>query len=523
MADSFKLFGFEIKKSGTKELESFVPPNAEDGAYVTTASGTHYAYSLDIDQSSLKNEKELIESYRMLSMNGEIDQAIDEVVNEAIVYEEDDQSVKLDFTDEFSDKYSEKTKQIIISEFDNVLKLLDFNSEGSELFRRWYVDGRIALHKIIDNDKTKEGIKEIRFVDPIKLKKVVEIKKEKNPQGVEIIKGKDEYFVYNDKGFTGNEKQGIKIAKDSITWVTSGLLDYNTNAVLSYLHNALRPANQLRMVEDSSVIYRLARAPEKRVFYIDTGDMGRTKGEEYMKQVMARYSNKQVYDAKTGSVKDNKHHLSIMEDFWLPRSNGKGTEITTLPGAANLGQIEDIEYFRQKLYQSLKVPLGRLLPQQSVSIGKSNEITRDEVKFSKFIDRMRKRFNQVFMDILRTQLILKGIATVDDWEEIKEHLMVNYNRDNYFAELKDAEIFAGRIDTIRNLEGLIGKFFSKRYVMKDILKMTDEDIIRMAKEIEEETPEVDPENPDLTPEGPIAGADEKAQDSQTTQDSKPTK
>lgn len=490
MADnkSFSLFGFEFKrKEEQKNIESFVPPDIEDGSVVVTQFGSHISYSVDIDQNSFKFDSDLIQRYREISNYAEVDIGIDEIVNEAIVYTDTEQSVNIDFDSEFTKKYSENTKATIEEEFRNILKLLNFSVEGNDIFRRWYIDGRLPYHKIIDSKNTKDGIKELRYIDPTKLKKVVEIKKTKNAAGIEIIEGKDEYFVYNEKGFTQGEKVGVKIAKDSICWITSGLYEPTSGTIQSYLHKAIRPTNQLKMMEDATIIYTLARAPERRIFYIDTSDMTRTKAEEYIRQVMARYRNKQVYDAATGNVKDDKKHMSMLEDFWLPRkSNGRGTEVSTLPGGQGLVSPELLDLFKNKLFQSLNVPLSRLQQGATFNIGRSNEITRDEIKFSKFVDKLRKRFNFLFLDLLKTQLILKGITNIEDWEEIQNHIYFNYNKDNIFSELKDSELIRERINTLMQIQPFIGTYFSQRYVMKDILRMTDSEIDEMQKEIAKE-------------------------------------
>jgi len=488
MADnsSVTLFGFEIKKKGDKMPPSIVPPNMDDGSAIINNGSIHVAYSLDVDSNNIKNDAELINKYRELSMVPEVDMAIDEIVNEAIVYEDFQSAVKIDFSDKFSEKYSQQTQEVIEEEFENVLQMLSFNTDGHSIFRQFYIDGRAAAHKVVDEKSTKKGIKEVRWIDTTKIKKISEIKKEKTPQGVEVIKEVNEYFVYSEKGFNGDAKQGVKIAKDAIIWLTSGLIDHSTNNVLSYLHKGLRTANQLKMLEDALVIYRVTRAPERRIFYIDTGDMPRTKAEEYIKQVMSRYRNKQVYDAKTGELKDDKKHMSMLEDFWLPRANGKGTEVTTLPGGQTLGQIEDVEYFKTKLYQSLNVPITRLQAGNQFNIGRSNEISRDEIKFSKFVDKLRKRFNMLFLDLLKTQLILKGISTIDDWEEIKDHIYFNYTQDNVFSELKDSEIMTQRLQNLQLIQPYIGSFFSRKYVMKNILRLTDSEIDGMQDEIENE-------------------------------------
>lgn len=485
--NGFSLFGYQIKKALNKtEPKSFVAQTDEDGGeQVATNSGAAYnSFQVDIDPSAIKNEIDLIRKYREISIVADMDRAIDEIVNELIIYDEYKSPIDLDFTEEFAKKFSDDTKETIKVEFKNILQMLNFNSIGSDLGRMWYVDGRLAYHKVIDKENEKRGIVELRYIDPTKIKKIVDIKKEKDPaSGVEIIKSQEEYFIYSDKAFTGDGRSGLKIAKDAIAYVTSGLVDRNTGMVLSYLHKAIRPLNQLRMMEDSEVIYRMVRAPQRRVFYIDTSGMARIKAEQHIKDVMARYKNKQVYDAATGQVRDDKKHLSILEDYWLPRSNGgKGTEITTLDGAGSLGDIGNVEYFKNKLYDSLNIPISRLQATSTFNMGRENEISRDEVKFSKFIEKLRRKLNGLFYDILKTQLILKGITTPEDWEIIKSSLLFNYTEDNFYAELKESEMMKERINNAMLADPFVGKYFSKRKVQREILRLTDEDIATIEKE-----------------------------------------
>ena len=486
-------FGYEFKKAKAKELESFAPASNDDGSIVYTNFGSHISYAVDLDLNNLRDEGDLIQRYREISFYSEVDAGIDEIVNESIVYDDQEQSIKVDFVDDFNKKYSESTKKVIVEEFNNILRLLNFGTAGSEIFRRWYIDGRYPIHKIVDEKKLKDGIKEIRWIDPVKIRKIVEYKKTKSQtSGLEVIVDKNEYFIYNEKGFKQGERQGVKIAKDAVTWHTSGLVDATTGQVYSYLHKAIRPTNQLRMMEDASIIYTLSRAPERRIFYIDTGDLPRSKAEEYIKQVMARYRNKQVYDAATGKIKDDKKHMSMLEDFWLPRTNGKGTEVTTLPSSGQLITVDMIELFKNKLFQSLNVPLSRLQPQQTFNLGRANEVTRDEIKFAKFVGKLRKRFNFLFLDLLRTQLILKGITTSEEWDEIKEYLVFNYVQDNQYQELKETEIMRERLQTIQQMTPYIGQLFSLQYINKKILQLTDDEIKEMQSQIAKE-PKPDPE------------------------------
>lgn len=486
--DGWNLFGFTVKKKIDKsEPQSFVPETLEDGGeQILLASGAAYnSYSIDLDPSASKNDAELIRRYRELSLVSDVDIAVDEIVNELLIYDEYKPPLDIDFTEEFAKQYSEKTKETIKDEFAGILSMLNFNTMGSDIVRSWYVDGRLGYHKVINKDSPKEGIVELRSIDVAKLKKVTEIKKQKDARtGVDIIKGQDEYFVYSEAGFAGNEKLGLKIAKDSIAYISSGVVDRNTGMVLSYLYKAIRPMNQLRMMEDSEVIYRMGRAPQRRIFYIDTNGMARTKAEQHIKDVMARYKNKQVYDAQTGTVTDSKKHLSILEDYWMPRANGsKGTEITTLEGGGTLGDPSSVTYYQNKLYQALNIPLSRLQASQSTfNMGRENEISRDEVKFSKFIDKLRRKLNGFFLDILRTQLILKGVATSEDWEVIKGEILFNYVEDNFYAEIKESEMLKERLINVQGADAYVGKYFSKRFIQREILKLTDEQVKTMDEE-----------------------------------------
>ena len=386
-------------------------------------------------------------------------------------------------------RYSDIAQQ---AECDEVLRLLNFERKGHDVFRRWYVDGRIFYHKIIDTKNPRKGITELRYIDPVKIKKVREVKKDRDGKtGVDMTEKINEYFVYNEKGLgsagMGGSNQGLKIAADSITYVPSGLVDGNSGRVLSYLHKAIKPVNQLRMIEDALVIYRISRAPERRIFYIDVGNLPKIKAEQYLKDVMNRYRNKLVYDATTGEIRDDRNHMSMLEDFWLPRrEGGRGTEITTLPGGSNLGEIDDITYFQRKLYRSLNVPISRLESENGFSLGRSTEITRDELKFTKFVQRIRKKFSPLFTDVLKTQLLLKGIIAPEDWPEIQEHIQYDFLADGHFAELKDAELLENRLNQLQTVEAYIGTFFSKEYVLKKVLRMNDTEIQEMRDQIKKE-------------------------------------
>ena len=490
-----ELFGFTIQRS-SKERDgekTFSIPTPDDGT-VDVAGGGFFGQILDTDGRE-RSDLDLIKRYRDIAQQAECDTAIEDIVNEGIVSNQNDQAIEISL-DRLH--YPDKIKRKIRTEFDEILRLLNFEQKGHDIFRRWYVDGRIFYHKVIDTKNPRKGITELRYIDATKIKKVREVQKKVDPkhQGVEVAEKIDEYFVYNEKGLTGpggvGSNQGIKIAPDAITYVPSGLIEGNGGRVLSYLHKAIKPVNQLRMIEDALVIYRISRAPERRIFYIDVGNLPKIKAEQYLKDVMNRYRNKLVYDANTGEIRDDRNHMSMLEDFWLPRrEGGRGTEITTLPGGSNLGEIDDIQYFRTKLYRSLNVPISRLEAESGFSLGRSTEITRDELKFTKFVQRIRKKFSPIFTDILKTQLLLKGIIAPEDWPEIQEHLQYDYLADGHFAELKDAELLENRLNQLQTVEAYIGTFFSKEYVLKKVLRMTDTEIQEMRDQIKKET-ETDP-------------------------------
>ena len=489
MADEkgFRLFGFEIKRSekeDPKKLPSIVPPRDDDGAGYATASGSHFGQYINLDDDS-KDNNQLILKYRGVAMHPEVDAAIEDIVNESIVASENKQSVDINMDNL---EVSDKIKKTIKEEFDIIIGMLDFNELGHDVFRRFYVDGRLYHHLVVNESNLKAGIQEIRPIDASKIRKIKQVKKKKDPQtGASLIEKVDEYYIFQDNPGQRNANSGVKLSLDSVNYITSGLLDEKRKKVLSYLHKALKPINQLRMMEDALVIYRLARAPERRMFYIDVGNLPRGKAEQYMKDIMARYRNKLVYDAKTGEIKDDRKHMSMLEDFWLPRrEGGRGTEITNLPG-----EIEDILYFQKKLYRSLNVPINRLEQEAQFSLGRSTEISRDELKFQKFIDRLRSRFAHLFLGILKTQLVLKGIILEDEWNDMKNDITVNYERDNHFSELKDAEIMRERIQTLDLMQNYIGEYYSKEWVMKNILMFTDEDIEKMADQSADEQPDTE--------------------------------
>lgn len=499
MAD---LFGFEIKRKGQEKEEakkvSFVPSTDDnDGGYVVDAGG-HYGSFVDMEGGRAKNERELILKYRDIAQQAECDAAIEDIVSEAIVSDED--SAPVDIIMDDLDQ-PDRVKNMIREEFEHIVQLLNLNWYGHDIFRRWYIDGRLFYHKIIDEKNPKAGIIDLRPIDATQIRKVKELIKDKDPKtGAEIVTGQEEYYIYEKQGIGGNgmtSGTGLKIAPDAITYITSGLLDPTRTQVLSYLHKAVKAVNQLRMMEDSLVIYRLSRAPERRIFYIDVGNLPKGKAEEYLRNIMARYRNKMVYDANTGDLKDDKKHMSMLEDFWLPRrEGGRGTEISTLPGGENLGQIDDIIYFQKKLYKSLNVPISRLDAEQQamVSLGRTQETTRDELKFQKFIDRLRKKFSALFIDLLKTQLILKGIVTEEEWASISQDISIDFLKDSHFAEMKNAELLRERIATLREIDEYVGRYYSVEWVRKNILMQTDDDIQNIIKQIGDEGSAVDDED-----------------------------
>jgi hypothetical protein len=491
------LFGFTLGKKDIVQVEkpeqaSFtLPTEALDDGAVTITQNSHYGTYVDLE-GSVRNELELITRYREMSNHPECDMAIDEIVNEAITHAVDGTVIDINLDNL---KQPESIKKKIIEEFNNIQKMLNFSNLADDLFKRWYIDGRIYYQVIVNDKNPKDGVQELRYIDPRKIRKVREILKERDPKtGAQIIKSTAEYYVYNDRGtttqtYTSSVNQGLRIAPESILNVNSGLMDAKNTFVISYLHKAIKPLNQLRMIEDAVVIYRLSRAPERRIFYIDVGNLPKGKAEQYMRSIMTQYRNKLVYDANTGEIRDERKHLSMLEDFWLPRrEGGKGTEITTLPAGQNLGQMEDVLYFHKKLLNALNVPISRLDPQGGgiMGIGRVTEVTRDEVKFSKFIARLRNKFSRLFDDALRIQLSLKGICTVEEWEEFKESIYYDFKKDNNFTEMRDSEIMRERISTATQIDPYVGRYYSSAWVKKNVLHMTQEEIDEMQKEIEEE-------------------------------------
>ena len=493
-----KLFGFTLGKRDIVQVEkpeqaSFALPTEtiDDGA-VTITQNAHYGTYVDLE-GSVRNELELITRYREMANHPECDMAIDEIVNEAITHDTDGKVMDINLDNL---KQPETIKKKIIEEFNNIQKMLNFSNLADDLFKRWYIDGRIYYHVVVNDKDPKKGIQELRYIDPRKIRKVREIQKDRDSKtGAQVIRSVAEYYVYNDRGtttqtFTAATNQGLRIAPEAVINVNSGLMDAKNTFVISFLHKAIKALNQLRMIEDAVVIYRLSRAPERRIFYIDVGNLPKGKAEQYMKSIMTQYRNKLVYDANTGELRDERKHLSMLEDFWLPRrEGGKGTEITTLPAGQNLGQMEDVQYFQKKLLQSLNVPISRLDPQVGAGImgvGKTTEVTRDEVKFSKFINRLRNKFSRIFDDALRIQLSLKGICTVEEWEDFKESIYYDYKKDNNFAEMREAEVLRERVLTATQLDPFIGRYYSSKWIKKNVLRMTEEEINEMEKEIEEE-------------------------------------
>jgi len=476
-----EFFGFEIKRK-EKELGAVTPPATDDGTYDISGGG-FYSTILDTDGRS-RTEDDLIRRYRDIAIQPECDSAIEDIVSEAIASDERDMcvSVVLDNL-----QVSATIKKRIKEEFERILQLLDFNNKAHDIFRRWYVDGRIFYHKVIDSQNPRKGIQQLRYIDPRKIKKVREVQTGKKGQ-VDVVKKFKEFYIYNQHGHqVNNTSTGVKLTFDSIAYCPSGLIDMHKGTVLSYLNKAIKPVNQLRMIEDSVVIYRISRAPERRIFYIDVGNLPKIKAEQYLKDVMNRYRNKLVYDASTGEIRDDRNHMSMLEDFWLPRrEGGRGTEITTLPGGANLGEIDDITYFQRKLYRSLNVPISRLEAEQNFSLGRSTEITRDELKFTKFVGKLRKKFSVIFNDLLRTQLILTGVIAEEEWKSMSEHIQFDFLQDNNFTELKNAELLKERLEMLSQVENYVGTYFSKEWVKKNVLHLTDDEIGEMQKQMDSE-------------------------------------
>jgi hypothetical protein len=515
MADAFKLFGFEIKRSAAdKKLAeplkaaSVVPPTDDDGAGYVTSPQYHYGLHMDIySDLQAKDQNDLIKKYRTAAAHPEVDMAIEEIVNETIVQPQDDE--KIVSVDLKQVKVSASVKKKVDEEFDNILNMMTFNERAHDMFRNWYVDGRLYHHLVVDTANLKQGIQEIRYIDSMKIRKVRHVKKsDKNAQGINLVQKVEEFFIFNDKGADDKKSQfqsqpstkgsAVKLSNDSVSYVTSGLLDEQKKKVVSHLHKAMRPINQLRMMEDALIIYRLARAPERRIFYVDTGNLPKGKAEAYLNGLMTKYRNKLVYDQATGELRDSRKHMTMLDDFWLPRrEGGRGTEVTTLPGGQNLGEIDDIRYFQRKVYQALNVPVSRLEQEQAYSLGRATEITREEIKFQKFVSRLRLRFGKLFTGILKQQLILKGIITEADWVELfHNRIRVDFYKDNHYAEMKDAEVLQGRFNLMDQAAQYIGEYLSKEWVLSNILRMDESEQEEVFKQMQDEieSGEVDPDD-----------------------------
>ena len=492
-----ELFGYEIKrKKEAAKGESFVAPSDEEGTLDIAGGAGFFSQYVNLDKAA-KNDWDLIRKYRTTSEAPECDQAIEDIINESVTADETDLSVKIDLD---MVELSTSIKKKISTEFDEVLRLLEWKHRGHDIFRRWYIDGRLFYHKMVDQKQSRKGITELRYIDPKFIKKVRVVEKDKGEgagNGVELVKRVQEFYLYNETGVypgvvgvSGQGKsaaQGLKVSPDSVAYATSGIFNPTTKQVYGYLHKAIKPVNQLRMMEDATVIYRISRAPERRIFYIDVGNLPKPKAEAYLKDVMSRYRNKVVYDGNTGEVKDDRNQMSMLEDFWLPRrEGGRGTEITTLPGGQNLGEMEDVKYFQEKLYKSLNIPISRLQSDSGFNMGRSAEITRDEIKFTKFIQRLRKRFSILFHDILKTQCVLKGIITPEDWDIIKERIIYDFNDDNHFFELKDAELLESRINQLNSVSEYVGTYYSVEWIRKNILKQSELEMQQIDAQIQKE-------------------------------------
>ena len=498
---AIKLFGYKIGKDDVEaeQLKSFVPPTDDDASVAISGGGVYGTY-MDLE-GQIRTDADLIKKYREMALQPECDAAIEDIVNESLVFEDGDYPVQI-ILDKLEQPESIKKK--IRDEYQYIMKLLDFNNQGYDIFRRWYVDGRLYYHMVIDEKNPRSGLKEVRYIDPRKIRKVRENKRTDNRPGTaDITQRYHEYFIYSDKGFARDGSQGIKIAVDSVCYTNSGITDKDGKVIVSHLHKAIKPLNQLRMLEDATVIYRISRAPERRIFYIDVGNLPKMKAEQYLREIMQKYKNKLVYDAQTGEIRDDRRFQTMLEDFWLPRrEGGKGTEITTLQGGQNLGEIEDVLFFQKKMYKALNVPISRLESDTGFSLGRASEITRDELKFSKFIQRLRLRFSHLFDRLLETQLLLKGICTRNEWKQIKEDIFYDYMKDSHFAELKNVEVMKERLGLLGEIDGYVGKYFSVRYVREQVLQQSEDDIKELDKEMESEKDLMD-EFADDAPPAPV--------------------
>lgn len=480
------VFGWKImRKQAQAAQQSVVPPPADDGAMIVVSNSNpmvgQYGIAVDLD-GSIKTDLDLIKRYREIAQYAPCDMAIEDIVNDAIVDDPNTKQVSI-ILDELP--FKDNIKEIFRQEFDRILKLYEFEEKGHDIFRQWYIDGRIAFQIILDPQNPEVGIQELRYIDPRKIRKVKDIKKERDPlTGTEVVVSMDEYFLYNDAGFNETSKIGVRLPVDTVVFVTSGLVDSTNNLIISHLQKAIRPVNQLKMMEDALVIYRISRAPERRVFYIDVNNIPKHRAEQYVTDMMNKFRNKVVYDVKTGEVKDQKLHLSMMEDIWIPRRGDKTTTVDVLPGGQNLNQIEDVQFFENKLFQAMNVPLGRLKPDQSFSIGRSDTVSREEIKFNKFIGRLRKRFAKIFRDALRIQLIAKKVISPDDWDQINDFVRFDFQKDNFFSEMKSSEIINQRLATLQAADPFVGKYFSYNWVKKNILQQSEDDIAEMEKEMQ---------------------------------------
>jgi|TARA_B100001057_G_scaffold83729_2_gene79559 hypothetical protein len=483
-----EFFGFEITRKRNREPLTPVAPSRDDGSTVLTDVSAYYGVTLDLD-NSIKSENALIKRYREVAQYPDCDGAIEDITNEAVTIQDDAPSVRLVLDDL---PVSDSIKEKIHEEFSSIYDMLEFDYKGHDIFKTWYVDGRLYYHLILDPKNPTEGIQELRYVDPQKIRKIKNVKKKKNAQGIEVVESQEEYFIYNDKGITDSNTKGIKLSRDSVVFCPSGNVDQNTGIVLGHLQKAVKPVNQLKMIEDAVVIYRLSRAPERRIFYVDVGNLPKIKAEQYVNDIMNKYRNKVVYDATTGEVRDDRKHLSMMEDFWMPRrEGGRGTEITTLPGGQNLGDIADIQYFQRKLYQSLNVPMSRLQGETGFTLGRASEITRDELKFNKFIQRVQRKFSSFMVDILRVQLISKGIMSDEDFNEMKVDIRVDFLEDNHFTELKNNELLQQRVGMLGQVEPYLGKFYSLEWARKNILMQSEEEIKEIDDQMDAEKAEAE--------------------------------
>ena len=503
---AIKLFGYKIGKDDVEaeQLKSFVPQTDDDGSVAISGGGVYGTY-MDLE-GQIRTDADLIKKYREMALQPECDAAIEDIVNESLVFEDGDYPIQI-ILDKLEQPESIKKK--IRDEFYYIMKLLDFNNQGYDIFRRWYVDGRLYYHMLIDEKNPRAGLKEVRYIDPRKIRKVREDKRKTGGLEVAQVTQKfHEYFIYSDKGFARDGSQGIKIAVDAVCYTNSGITDKDGKVIISHLHKAIKPLNQLRMLEDATVIYRIARAPERRIFYIDVGNLPKMKAEQYLREIMQKYKNKLVYDANTGEIRDDRRYQTMLEDFWLPRrEGGKGTEITTLQGGQNLGEIDDVLYFQKKMFKSLNVPVSRLESDNGFSLGRASEITRDELKFGKFISRLRLRFSHLFDKMLETQLLLKGVCTRKEWQAMQEEISYDYQSDAHFAELKNTEIMKERLSILSDIDGYVGKYFSINYIRTNILHQSEDDIKQMDEEMEEDKAKMEEEGispEDLPPPPPPA-------------------